>query len=226
MSFNGYPKGIQGFLQELKANNNKEWFTANRARFDELVIEPSIELISALSERLSKLDPMLIGEPKVNKSIRRIFRDTRFSKDKTPYHTRLHMVFWSGAHPNRSPGVHIVLADDHFGYGAGHWGFEADQLENFRSDIMKNAGKSVAKATAAATKAGLVLDDPALKQVPKGFDRDQNWSQWARYKGLVVKSGNLEYPEELFDARAVKYITGLCEEVAPLNKYLVENIFA
>lgn len=225
MSFNGYSKDIQTFFQELKAHNNKEWFTKNRSRFDDLVMEPSIQLVAALAEPLSDMNPALKAEPKVNGSIRRVFRDTRFAKDKTPYHTHLHLIFWAGDHPNRSPGVHIVLADDHFGYGAGHWGFEGEQLERFRADVTADKGKGVQRVIDAVSGHGAVLDDPALKQVPKGFDRDEDWSQWARYKGLVVKSGDQPYPQELFGAGAVDYVAGICKAMQPLNRYLSDKVF-
>lgn len=113
MSFHGYSRDAVTLLRDLKANNTKAWFEANRPRFDELVMAPSVDLVGALAEPLSRLSPPLKAAPKNDGSIRRIFRDTRFSKDKTPYHRHLHLVFWTGDHPNRSPGVNIVLADDH-----------------------------------------------------------------------------------------------------------------
>lgn len=226
MIFNGYSKDIQTFFQELKVNNNKAWFTANRSRFDDLVIGPSMQLAGALAEPLAKMNPALKAEPKVNGSIRRVFRDTRFSKDKTPYHSYLHLIFWAGDHPNRSPGVHIIFAGDHFGFGAGHWGFEGEQLEKFREDVAGDEGKGVQRAVDAVTMSGAVLDDPALKQVPRGFDKDASWAQWMRYKGLVVKSGDQPYPQEMFSARAVDYVTNICAAMMPLNRYLVEKVFS
>lgn len=226
MAFEGYSSEIQGFFAELGDNNNKQWFEANRDRYEALVMAPSVQLVAALAEPLSKLNPALNAEPKVNKSIRRIYRDTRFSKDKTPYQTRLHMIFWHGSHPNRSPGLHIVLSDEGFGWGAGHWGFEPEQLDAYREGIKADEGKAVAKAVNAATKDGLVLDAPALARVPNGFDKDARWSGWARYKGLVVKSETEAYPPEMFSADGVDYVVELAKRVQPLNRFLVEKVFA
>lgn len=226
MGFEGYPKSLQGFFKELKANNNKGWFEANRARFEGEVMAPSVALVEALQGPLATLRPALSAAPKVNGSIRRIFRDTRFAKDKTPYHTHLHLVFWAGDHPNRSPGVHLVLADDHFGYGAGHWGFDADQLRRFRDDITDDKAVGVGRAVDAVIATGVVLDDPALARVPAGFDRDERWTGWARYKGLVVKSGDLDYPPELFGPEGVDYVLGLCKAMQPLNAYLMGEVFS
>lgn len=224
--FEGYSPEVQTFFKELHCNNNKEWFEANRDRYDALVVAPSIQLVAALAEPLSKLNPALEAEPKVNKSLRRIFRDTRFSKDKTPYHTRMHMIFWHGSHPNRSPGLHVVLSDEGFGYGAGHWGFEAPQLDAYRRSIAADKGRAVDAAVEKTAQNGLQLDPPALARVPNGFDKDERWSSWARYKGLVVKSGTAPYPLELFGPEGIDYVVELAKQVEPLNKFLVEEVFA
>lgn len=225
MAFEGYSREIQSYFAELGDNNTKEWFEANRDRYESLVMAPSVQFVAALAEPLSRLSPALAAEPKVNKSIRRMFRDTRFSKDKTPYHTHLHLIFWHGSHPNRSPGLHFILSEEGFGWGAGHWGFEAEQLDAYRRGIKADKGKTVARAVDATTKGGLELDPPALARVPNGFDKDERWSGWARYKGLVVKSETGPYPDELFSAEGVEYAAELAKRVAPLNKFLVEKVF-
>lgn len=225
MGFDGYSEEIKDYLTGLKANNNKDWFTKNRTRFDDLVIAPSVALASELAEPLSKLNPDLRAEPKLNGSIRRIYRDTRFSKDKTPYQTYLHLIFWAGDHPNRSPGVHIILAPDHFGYGAGHWGFEAEQLTRYRVNIAGDQGKSVQKAVDAVLTSGTELSAPELARVPSGFDKQAPWAQWARHKGLVVRSGDQPYPAEIFTRQAAEHILGICRDMAPLTRYLVENVY-
>lgn len=227
MTFEGYPRGVQGFFEELKANNTKEWFEANRERFDELVMSPSVALVAALAEPLSELEPALSAEPKVNGSIRRIYRDTRFSKDKTPYHSYLHLIFWHGDHPNRAPGVHLVLADDHVGYGVGHWGFEPPQLEKFRADVLSDGGmKLEAAIEKVGTATDCVLEDPALKTVPRDVDKSAAGASWTRHKGIVMRTHGLAYPQELHGPHAVDYVADLCEKMQPLTRYLVENVFS
>jgi len=225
MSFAGFSEEVLNFLKDLKAHNDKAWFDANRQRFDELVIAPSLELVASLSGPLSRLTPALSAVPKVNGSIRRIHRDTRFSKDKTPYHTHVHLVFWAGDHPNRSPGVHVVLADDHFGFGAGHWAFDDTALQRYRAQVMSDGGTAVAAAIEAVRPLGVALDQPALARVPAGFDAEAPGADWLRHKGLVVKAGRRPYPPELFGPDAVDHIASLCAGLAPLNRYLVESVY-
>lgn len=226
MGFSGFPRGIQGFLQELKAHNRKDWFDANKTRFDELVIEPATGLVTALRPELEGLDPPLQAEPKINGSIRRIYRDTRFSKDKTPYHTHLHLIFWLGGHPNRQAGVHIALDADGFGYGAGHWALDDKDLAAYRALVMADGGKAVAKAVGAVTGNGLALDPPGLKNVPRGFDAQAEGANWLRYKGLVVRNaGDGAYPEALFGPECVDLILGIAREMSPLLKLFSERIY-
>ena len=97
--FEGMPRQAVDFLKSLKANNNREWFEAHRADYEAHFVEPAMDLIQALAPIAEALDPPHQAVPKVNKSLRRIHRDTRFSKDKTPYHTHMHIVLWTGNHP-------------------------------------------------------------------------------------------------------------------------------
>ncbi len=224
MTIAGFSRELVTFLKELKANNEKAWFEANRSRFGELVIAPSVELTGALAEPLAGLTPPLKAAPNVNGSIRRIHRDTRFSKNKTPYHTHLHLVFWTGDHPNRSPGVHVILADDHFGYGAGLWAFDEAGLARYRAQVTSDGGKAVAAAIEVVRAHGVEPDPPALARVPAGFDPQAPGADWLRHKGLVVKAGKRLHPEALFGPGAVDHIIGLCQAMAPLNRYLVENV--
>jgi uncharacterized protein (TIGR02453 family) len=226
MGFQGYSRDLRSYFVELGDNNNKAWFDENRGRFDSLIMEPTVQLVAGLAEPLSQLNPALRAEPKVNKSIRRIYRDTRFSKDKTPYHTHLHLVFWAGGHPNKSPGLHVILGANGFVYGAGHWGFAPEQLDAYRADILDDEGKGVAAAVDAACAKGLELDPPALARVPNGFDKDHRWAGWARYKGLVVKSPTVEMPAPLFGAEGVDFVAELAREVAPLNRYIMEHVYS
>jgi uncharacterized protein (TIGR02453 family) len=226
MSFPGFSQEIVGLLKQLKANNDKAWFDANRSRFDELVIAPSLQLVASLSGPLSQMRPALKAVPKVNGSIRRIHRDTRFSKDKTPYHTHLHLVFWAGEHPSRSPGVHVILAEDHFGFGAGHWAFDGAALQRYRVQVTGDGGKAVAAAIEAVRPLGVVLDEPELARVPTGFDAQAPGADWLRHKGLVVQAGKRRYPSVLFGPSAVDHIAGLCAGLAPLNRYLAESVYS
>lgn len=215
---------FRSFLAELDKNNNREWFEANKPRYQEHVLKPMVELIGTMDGAVSQLSPPLRAEPKVNGSLRRIFRDTRFSKDKTPYHTHIHLIFWTGEHPNKSPGVHVIFNKDSYAFGAGHWGLENEQLARMRSQIMLDGGHAVSEAVKATTKHGVELDPPALARVPSGFDKNSDGAEWLRFKGLVVKSGDLPYPQALETLdEASQLVVGICDKVSPINQYLLDH---
>ena len=124
------------FLAELAANNNKPWFDANRDRYEELYLRPAQAFVQSWEARLRHLTPTLKAEPRINGSIRRIHRDTRFSTTNQPYHPRIHLVFWAGDHPQRSPAIHLVVYPDKLAMGAGQWSLTKAELSQYYDAVV------------------------------------------------------------------------------------------
>jgi len=82
-SFNGFPKNALLFFSELTANNNKPWFDEHKSDYENFILAPARDLVVSLGDRLQELSPGVIADPRVNKSIFRIYRDVRFSKYTT-----------------------------------------------------------------------------------------------------------------------------------------------
>ena len=224
--FEGIPRQSVEFLRDLKANNNREWFEAHREEYDSLFVEPALQLIEALSPIAASLDPPHQAVPKMNKSLRRIHRDTRFSKDKTPYHTHVHIVLWTGDHPNRSAGTHFVLAHDHFGFGSGHWAFAGDGLDRYRAAVQKEPIRAeLDEALAKAAKVGCTPGEPELQRVPRGFEAEGPAAGYLRRKGIVARThDNPGYDERLFGPGAVDYLTEILEALCPLNRWINAHV--
>jgi len=218
---------LVSFLEELAANNNKEWFEAHRARYRSAYVEPALDLIAALAGPLAGLDPPLAAEPKVNGSLRRINRDVRFSKDKRPYAPMLHLMFWAGDRPNHGPGIHLVVHPDHFGFGGGHWAFEADELERYRQAVTTRDGANgLAAAIAKAATVGCVPDAPHLARVPRGYEAEEPVATMLRRKGMVVRGPDLPIPEELFGPKAVDFCLSRIKPLMPLIAWLDRTVYA
>ena len=99
-TFNGFPKGTRKFLRDLGRNNNRDWFNANKSKYEKEVREPALAFITAMRKPLRSLSECFQAIPKkTGGSLMRIYRDTRFSKDKTPYKTNvgIHFRHQSGA---------------------------------------------------------------------------------------------------------------------------------
>ncbi len=108
------------FLQDLTENNNKEWFQDNKERYTNFIINPFKQLVISLTEFMLNIDSEFVVEPRVDRTISRINKDTRFSKDKTPYKTHMFLTFkrknkdW-----NNRPVFFLEIGPDRYSYGMG-----------------------------------------------------------------------------------------------------------
>lgn len=187
----GFSRETFEFLADLGENNNRAWFEANRDRYEAHWKAAALDFIAKVSEDMADLDPPLRAEPRLNGSLRRINRDVRFSKDKSPYSPRLHLVFWSGDHPNRSPAMHFVLRPDGVGYGAGLWGIPPDALARYRSRIVSETdGDALLAALDAAAAVGCHMGKPDLVRLPRGFEAEGRRADLLRHKAFVVRTGD------------------------------------
>lgn len=124
------------FLGELRENNNKEWFEAHRGEYRQYVLEPLRNLVEDLSEFMLNIDPAFETSPAINKTISRIYRDTRFSRDKSPYRSNMWIVFkrprkdWASA-----PGYFFEIFPEWYRYGMGFYEASRATMANFREAI-------------------------------------------------------------------------------------------
>ncbi len=224
-TFDGFPRGLTGYLSGLAANNAKDWFDAHRADYDTLLVAPAKAFVEAVGARLDEVAPGLTAKPSVNGSIRRLNRDLRFSADKTPYSPRLHMIFWAGAKPNAGSGFHLVIAADHVGIGAGQWQLTPAQLTAYRTAVCdRGKAKALRDAVAAAREACVGdLDGPQLKRPPAAFDPAPGFEDLLLYK-LVVVRGDMPDGDRLFGADAVDHTISCFAKLAPLHRWVVETL--
>lgn len=223
--FTGFPKGVQGFFKALKQNNSKAWMDANKSEYAALLMEPSKEFVAAMEAPLRKIAPGIRAEPRVNGSIMRMNRDTRFSKDKTPYKTAIHFIFWEGTGKAKdSPAFYMRFDDKNLGLAVGMMGFSPEELSRYRRAVLdEKSGKELVKAIAAIIKDGITtLGEPHYKRVPRGFDADHPRADLLLHAGLVA-GGDCPIPDALF-ADAVGHVAGQFKKFRPLQAWLVDNV--
>ena len=133
--FTGFPPETFEFLNELSQHNRRSWFEANRERYERDWKDPALAFIAALGPGMAAMEPAMKAEAKLNASLRRINRDTRFSADKAPYEPWLHLIFWPGERANKGAGFHFVLRGDGIGYGAGRYAFDGPSLGRYREKV-------------------------------------------------------------------------------------------
>jgi uncharacterized protein (TIGR02453 family) len=179
------------FFRQLATHNDKAWFEARRADYEDAVREPMRELIVELDARIAPFAPEIGGDPK--RSMFRINRDTRFSKDKSPYKTNagcwLHHRKASrrvgGEAVEGSAGFYFHLEPAKSFVAAGLWMPPRPVLGKLR-DVIANDHRSLARAIARLPKRFGGLDDEhTLSRVPRGYPPDHPAAEWLRYQSFV-----------------------------------------
>lgn len=162
------------FLDELTANNERAWFEANKPRYEALVREPALAFIEAMGQPLARFAPHFRAEPrKVGGSLMRVFRDTRFSRDKRPYKTNIGIQFRHELGKDvHAPGFYLHVATDGCFLGVGCWHPEADALGHIRQAIAESPERWFAVRDDRKFAARWQLGGERLQRPPRGYPAD------------------------------------------------------
>lgn len=227
MTFTGLPADFFVFFNDLKANNDRDWFAANKERYEKSVKEPLQDFITAMAPKLKEISPEFIADPRGNGgSMFRIYRDTRFSKDKSPYKTHAGVQFRHRAGRDaHAPGFYLHLDGPENSFcGAGLWMPPSDNLFKIRTHITEQSRewKAVFADKALAKRFGGLRDGEALKRAPKGFDPEHEFVEDLKRKSFFV-SGNLT-GAHFHDAQFVDEVAAIYSDAAPLMRFLTEAV--
>lgn len=185
-TFRGFPPETVKFLRQLKRNNNRPWFQAHKTDFEEKVKQPLVDLVTALGGAMHGFAPEMVTDPK--RSIFRIYRDTRFSPDKTPYKTHLAAHFTAaGVGKHVGAGLYFHLDPDELLVGGGVYMPPAPELRLIRNHIAHHAEelrRILRNSTFKRIYGGLQGDQ--LTRPPKGFPPDHPELDLLRYKQFVA----------------------------------------
>jgi len=185
-TFTGFARTAMQFWHELAAEMSKDWFVANKQRYEAEWVAPMTALLGTVAQKLAPAyKPLALGAPKVM----RIYRDVRFSNDKTPYKTHIGAVITVagkavGEGGNAALYVHLGLDEELV--GVGRYQFDAAKLAKWRKAAGGKPGEALQRLVARLRKAGYVVgghDD--YKKVPKGFDADHPRAELLKMKGLT-----------------------------------------
>lgn len=212
-----FDKGLFTFLDELKRNNERAWFTANRERYERDVKEPLLDFIEDAGPRLHKISKNLVADPRPSGgSMFRIYRDVRFSKDKSPYKTAASAHFQLGGKGVHGPGYYLHLEPGQCFMAGGMWMPERQALQAIRARI---AAKPVDWK-----KARGILDHPedALKRAPQGFDPEHPMIEDIKRKSFT-SSVRLTQKQVLGPKFMDDFIKG-CQQIAPMMKFLAAAV--
>ena len=142
--FSGFGSDTINFLKQLAENNNRDWFAENKSRYERCVVDPAFQFISSMGNELDSLSSHFEAVPKKQGgSLMRVYRDTRFGKDKTPYKTNIGIQFRHEAGKDvHAPGYYMHIEPDNVFVGVGGGGELASGGEE-SDDIPENGTSSV-----------------------------------------------------------------------------------
>jgi len=221
VTFNGLPADYFKFFHELKANNNRAWFEDNKPRFRTSVQEPLSSFVEAMAPRLKKVSKHFVADPRLNGgSVFRIYKDVRFSKDKTPYKTHGGVQFRHALGKDaHAPGFYIHLDPEEVFYGGGVWNPPAPQLLKIREAI---AGKRTVWEKAVTAPAFQQrfgdLRGQALKRPPRGFDADDPMIDDIKRKSFFAMAQGK--PSHTKKASFCGDVEAAMKDAKPLMKFL------
>lgn len=188
--FTGFPEDLFRFLEELTVNNNREWFNANKRRYQQSVVAPVGEFICAMGEHLYRISTNFVADPRGNGgSMFRIYRDTRFSRDKRPYKENVGCHFRHVAGKSaHAPGFYLHLQSKNVFVGAGIWRPPNPVLNNIRTAIVErpDSWEKVVRDRKLVKRFGRI-EGERLKRPPRGYDADHPLVEDLKRKSFFLK---------------------------------------
>jgi len=221
-TFTGFPSRGLSFFRDLAKNNSRQWFTPRKELFEQAVHTPMLDLVTAINEQLRKFAADYVTEPK--KAVFRIYRDTRFSKDKTPYKTNTGAIMHHRRLPKtQGPGFYIGVSHEGVDIAAGMYMPGPDELAAVRKAIVADqAGfERLINAKALVRSMGK-LQGEKLARVPKSFAPDSPVADLLRMKQFyfyVVLPA-----KRACDASIVKEVAARFRLMAPLVNFLADAL--
>ena len=212
------------FLEELRDNNERDWFNANKKRYEQHVKEPCLRFIQDFGVQLQQITPHVLAIPKASGgSLFRIYRDTRFSKDKTPYKTHTGIQFRHAAGKDaHAPGFYLHLAPGDVGMAAGIWHPDNKTLTKIRDAIVDDPDGWAGLKAEVTSVAGFGFFGESLKRPPRGYDTD-----FVHIEDLKRKDVGVWTAVDQADTTADDFLdrfADLCRAAAPVNAFVCKAI--
>jgi uncharacterized protein (TIGR02453 family) len=206
------------FLTENRLHDSREWYAENKGRYKAVLLEPLTELVARLAPSMLKIDPQLITEPRVDRTISRIYRDTRFSKDKSLYRDNMWVVFMREKKLYEGPpAFYFDMGPRGFSYGMGYYQASSDAMNAIREMALREE-PPFKKADKAYRAQSLFIMDGDVYKRSKHPNATERQREWLDRKTLSFNRASddfsLLFSEELPDTLLEGYRT-----LAPIYEY-------
>ena len=216
------PRRSLAFLRALKRNNRREWFQPRKEQFDADVREPLLAIVERLADDLRSIAPEIVVDPKT--AMYRIYRDTRFSENKTPYKTHVAAVFpWRGLAKHEGAGLYFHVSPDEVWMGGGMYSPQTAQLQAVREHIAGNVRRMRAIVESPGFRRHVgELEGERLQRVPHGFPKDHAAAEYLKYRQFLA--GRELPPAFACNPKFYSTLITVFRQVAPLARFLNEPL--
>ncbi len=219
-----FPTGTINFLKTLKKNNNRDWFNEHKDDYEAMVRAPALAFIESMGSELKQISPHFNAiAKKVGGSLMRVYRDTRFSNDKTPYKTNIGIQFRHELGKDvHAPGFYLHIEPDECFIGVGLWRPDAKSLAMIRNFIMDNpsAWKDAKNYKPFNTSYQLVGE--SLKRPPRGYPSDHELIEDLKRKDFIaMKSFS---PSMITQSDFIQFVKKSFEDSDPFMHYLCDAV--
>jgi len=226
VQFTGFPQQGSKFLADLAENNDRDWFNENKQVYLDSIVAPAVAFTETLGDRLQFISAHLQYDTRTNGqgSLMRIYRDVRFSKDKSPYKTWVGIRFWEGAgKKTECPGFFLWIESAAAGFYTGMYGFPKLLLKAYREAVEDDElGAELESAIAAVRASGAYeIGGEHYKKVPRGFDPDHPRADLLKYNAIYASSPRIDLAK-LGSPALVDICMDHSENTAPLHRWLVK----
>lgn len=210
------------FLFENRLHDSREWFEEHKEDYRRLVLLPLQELVQELAPHMLEIDSELTTDPRVDRTICRIRRDTRYSHDKSLYRENMWIVFKRGKmHGTEVPGIHFELSGEGFNYGCGFYHASTSYMQTMRRLIL-DGDKTFQKARRAFEKQSLFkMEGDCFKRLHYP-DQPKNLQLWLERRNIAFVSESKDF-ELLFSGRLGAKLTEDFKLLAPIYRFLLHT---
>jgi uncharacterized protein (TIGR02453 family) len=218
--FTGFPRGCIPFLQRLRQNNHRDWFDQNRQSYETEVRQPALAFIQAMRPVLQRISPHFPAiAKKSGGSLMRVYRDTRFTKDKTPFKTNIGIQFRHELGRDvHAPGFYVHIEPGACFLGVGIWRPDPDTLAKLRDFIVDNPASWKAARNHESFCANYLLEGETLIRPPRGYPADHPLIDDLKRKEFI---GCCLFDDaEIKDGSFSSFVEKRFKQAAPFMRYL------
>ena len=209
------------FLSENRMRNNKAWFNEHKSDYQNLVLAPFVELVEKLAPTMLEMDSLLICEPKVDKCISRIYRDTRFSKDKSFYRDVMWCFFMRIKKlTGGQPGFFFELSQAGFRYGCGYYMAATDTMDSMR-ELILNDDKDFQKALKTFEKQSVFGMEGESYKKSRHPQSPENLRNWLDRKTICFIHNSKDF-DLLFSDKLPDKIAEDFQRIKPIYQFLMK----